>query len=318
MTNSDNRHQAPCSKTLAIRMQHLRFAMAAADCGSLRRAAEMFSVKHSVLSRSIGELEHLIGTALFERSSGGVKATPAGRSVLRIARLVMEQVDTLVEIGRSTGKGEAGRLAIGFATGIAGGELRATLSEFNRRAPSVDLAAIERSRFDLADALRNGTVDIAITPGRVLLPDVEIRALWCERILLALPENHPLTAFDTIAWKDLSAETIILGKLDRERDIEDLLISKLKCFGARPRLRQHDVGRNTVEGLTGLGIGVSLTLESDSRAGSAGLVYRELWDDEGPSKVRFFAHWQADNDNQALRRFVRLLAEHYPSVPDGN
>jgi DNA-binding transcriptional LysR family regulator len=99
------------------------------------------SVPHSALSRSIGQLEHLIGATLFERSSAGVRPTLAGKSVLRMARVVVEQVDALVEAGRSNGRGEVGRVAIGFCTSISAGNLRATLVNFKKRFPNIEVAA---------------------------------------------------------------------------------------------------------------------------------------------------------------------------------
>lgn len=174
----------------AVDLKHLRSAVAAADYGSIRQAAELLSIRHSILSRSICELEHRIGVRVFERSGGGVKPTPAGRSVLRVARLVLEQVDVLVATAKSNGRGEAGRLSVGFCTSISAGNLRATLTEFKKRFPQIELATIERSRTRLASALRNGTADILVVTGNVPLPDNDVRALWSERILVSLPENH--------------------------------------------------------------------------------------------------------------------------------
>jgi len=87
--------QPRMSRAHAVDLQQLRFAVTAADYGSIRQAAEVLSIRHSILSRSIRQLEHLIGVVVFERSGGGVKPTPAGRSVLWMARLILEQVDVL-------------------------------------------------------------------------------------------------------------------------------------------------------------------------------------------------------------------------------
>ena len=105
------------------------------------------------------------------------KTYPDRSNVLRIARLVLEQVDALVETGRHSGRGEAGRLSIGFCTSMSAGNLRATLLDFKNRSPYVDLATVERSRIRLMTALRNGTVDIVISPGGRLSPDN--KALRC-------------------------------------------------------------------------------------------------------------------------------------------
>ena len=111
-----------------------------------------------------------------------------------MARLILEQVDVLVATAKSNGRGEAGRLSIGFCTSISAGNLRATLTEFKYRHPQIELAAVERSRTHLATALRNGTADVLIVTGDAPLPGINVRTLWSERILVSLPEDHLLAA----------------------------------------------------------------------------------------------------------------------------
>jgi hypothetical protein len=113
----------------AVDLLHLRYAVAAADHGSFRRAAEVLLLQQSTLSRCIGQLEHSLGMTVFERSSGGVRATTAGRHFLRTARSIVEQMDSLVNSTHHVGRGEAGRLSVGFYTSISAGNLLATLVE---------------------------------------------------------------------------------------------------------------------------------------------------------------------------------------------
>lgn len=309
--------KARMSQVLAVDLQQLRFAIAATDYGSIRQAAELLSIRHSVLSRSIRQLEHRIGVNVFERSGGGVKPTPAGRSVLRMARLILEQVDVLVATARSNGRGESGRLSIGFCTSISAGNLRATLTEFKHRYSRIELATVERSRTRLATALRNGTVDILIVTGEVPLPDNTVRPLWSERILVSLPETHALAAGQVVHWTDLRNETVLLSQHDPGRELEDLLVSKLLSPADRPTIERHDVSRGIIKSLISMKLGISLVLESDIGASFAGLVYRELRDGTGPTRVDFSAHWRADNENPALHGFLKLLAERYPLLASG-
>lgn len=307
---SDRRNAAK-----AIELQQLRLAVAACDYGSFRRAAEALSIKHTVLSRSVAQFEYHVGTPLFERSSGGIKPTVAGRAVLRIARLVLEQVDTLVEAGRSGGRGESGHLVLGFCTSISTGNLRATLGDFKKRVPQVELTTMERSRLRLMTALCSGTVDLVVTPGRLLSKDTRARTLWSERILITLPQDHRLAGREIVHWTDLRNETIILSQYDPGRELEDLLISKLVLAEDRPRIERHDVSRGIIKSLISMGMGLSLVMESDMGASFAGLAYRELQDGTGPSRLDFYAHWRDDNENPALKRFLSLLTERYPSPP---
>ncbi|MDH2352217.1 LysR family transcriptional regulator [Bradyrhizobium sp. SSUT112] len=301
----------------AVDLQHLRFTVAAADHGSIRQAAELLSIRHSILSRSIRQLEHRLGVTLFERSGAGVRPTPAGRRVLRMARSILEQVDTLVATAQSSGLGEAGHLSIGFCNSMSAGNLRATLLEFKSRHPQIELAAVERSRTHLATALRNGTLDIMVATGETSFPDNKFRPLWSERILLSLPETHALAARSIVHWTDLREEKVLLSQDDVGTELEGFLFSKLVLSADRPKVERHEVSRGIVKSLVSMKFGISLVLESDIGASFAGLIYRELRDGTGPTRVDFFAHWREDNENAALRNFLKLLAERYPS-PTGD
>jgi len=102
-------------QTSAVDLQHLRYAVAAADHGSFRRAAEALLLRQSTLSRCIRRLEECLKITVFERSSGGVRATQAGRDFLRMARSILEPMDTLVIGAHGVGRGEAARLTVGLA-----------------------------------------------------------------------------------------------------------------------------------------------------------------------------------------------------------
>jgi DNA-binding transcriptional LysR family regulator len=147
--NSRSKDTILNNRASAVDLQHLRYAVSSADHGSFRRAAEVLLVRQSTLSRCIRQLEHSIGLTLFERSSGGVRVTPAGRDFLRTARSILEQMDSLVTSAHHTSRGEAGRLAIGFYTSLSVGNLRATLVDYQKRFSKVDVSMKESSRLRL-------------------------------------------------------------------------------------------------------------------------------------------------------------------------
>ncbi|WP_338025347.1 LysR family transcriptional regulator [Bradyrhizobium yuanmingense] len=111
--------------------------MAAADCGSFRGAAELLRSQQSSLSRTISEFEHHLVIAIFERFSGGVRPTQAGREVLRLVRSILEEFEALIATARAVHNGEIGRLSVGFCTSLSSGNLQASLLEFKRRFPHV-------------------------------------------------------------------------------------------------------------------------------------------------------------------------------------
>ena len=55
-------------------------------------------------------------------------------------------MDALAAIAHSAGRGEAGRLTVGFYTSLSSGNLRATLLDYAQRFPQIEVGMMERSR----------------------------------------------------------------------------------------------------------------------------------------------------------------------------
>ena len=229
----------------------------------------------------------------------------------------MEQLEALSTVAKASGRGEAGRLVIGFCTSLTTGNLRAALLDFRGRFPQVELGTIERSRTRLITALRNGVVDVHIATGETLPFDCKTIPLWSERILVALPTDHTLAGREVIYWTDLRNQTLLLSQYDPGTELEALLNTKSNASRDRPRIERHDVSRGAIKSLISMGIGVSLVLESDTGANVSGIIYRKLQNGTGPGRIDFSAMWREDNENPALANFLRLLSERYPFLPEG-
>ncbi len=252
---------------------------------------------------------------IFERSSRGVRATPAGRHFLRMTRSILEQIEALIASTRANRSGDEGRLVIGFCTSLTAGNLRATLLDFKKLFPEVELVTVERSRTRLTTALRNGVIDVSIITGDPQVFDSKTAPLWSERILVVLPSGHALAAREVVYWTDLREQTVLLSHYDPGHELENILNAKLISPEDRPRIERHDVSRGVIKSLIAVGFGISLVLESDIGANFSGLVYRELRDGTGPSRIGFSAVWRPDNENPAVQNLLKLLAERYPLGP---
>ncbi|MER8421087.1 LysR substrate-binding domain-containing protein [Mesorhizobium sp. M1329] len=299
---------------MAIELRHLRYAVAAAQYGSFRRAAEALGVKQSSLSRRIRQMEDRLGVAVFERSSSGVRLTTAGTEILRTSQHLVDGLDHMMASAKAAGRGESGRLAIGFYTSLSAGNLRASLMEYARRFPEVEIRTIEGARASLFVGLEHSTLDIAFVTGDPAVRDGGAMALWGERIMVALPESHPLTANEVVYWTDLRSETLLLSQRDPGPELRDILLAKLASPGVQPKIVSEDVSREGIMSLVSAGFGVSPICESGIGANYAGVVYRDVQDGNGLSWISYAAYWQRNNDNPALAHFLTLLEERYPSL----
>lgn len=319
MTRDSNpdRHTPFMVRAPAPNIQHLRYAIVAAEHGSFRRAAEALMLRQSTLSRKIQELEHIVGVRLFERSSAGARPTRAGQHFLRSARSILEQVNTLVVSARDDKPDNAGHLAVGFGTSLSSGDLRSILMEFSSRFPGAHVELIEQPRSRLVAALRTDAMDIAVMIEGTPEQGLQSMPLWDEKNVVLLPEEHPLALLDVITWNDLKDETILLSQQDLGPDLQHLLLSHFAAHEPRPRILLQDVSRGSIKNLVSTGGGISLMTEASIGTSIAGLIYRELGNGTGTARIRHAACWKDGNDNPALANFLKLLRERYPPLGTG-
>lgn len=301
-------------RALPIDLRQLRYTIAAADYRSMRRAAEALHLKESTLSRCVRDLEAELKVTLFERSRAGVRPTAAGVTFIISARRIMHDIDGITGLAKAGGRGEAGRLCLGFYNSLSAGNLRAALSEYRQRFPAVEIRTAEGARERLFNELDIGTLDVAIVTGDPT--GGPALALWSERIVVALSEQDPLAGQEFVSWTDLKGKTFLLGEHDPGPDVHDLLIANLAAPGDRPKVVKHNVSQSSIKALVGLGFGVTLVCDSCLGAHHTGVVYRETRDGQGACRIGYAAHWSNDNDNPALVTFLRLLRERYPPLAD--
>lgn len=301
---------------MSIELRHLRHIIAAAEQGSFRRAAQTLRLRQSTLSRRIRQIEERLGVVLFERNRGGARLTQAGKALVQSAGRLVEELNTAISTVTAIGRGDAGRLTVGFYTSLSTGNLRAALVNYFQLYPAVDVCAVERPRSQLFSELKSGSVDLGVITGNPNGFDGEIMPLWSERIVAAVPESHSLAAKPFVYWRELKAEPLLLTRRDPGSDIMDMLTARLAAPGDRPRVTSYDISGENVLSLVAAGLGVSLQCEASIGAAYSGVVYREVRDRSGPSRIEYTACWSKNNSNPALARFLELIhARHNSASP---
>jgi len=300
-----------------IELRQLRYLIAAAEAGSFSRAARNLNIKQATLSRHILNVEKRLGMTLFDRKTRGATLTSNGATYLSTAQRIVREFEELNAWVRATRKGKAGRLAIGFYTSFSAGNLRATLSEFDVRYPEVKLRGFERNRDMLLAGIENGSLDIAIMIGERLHSAVTSRPFWSERLLVAMPEGHPLAIRERIHWIDLTEERFLLTERDPGPEARNILLGKLGTFGHMPEIDVDDISRDTLLSAIALGRHISIIAETARGIQVPGVVFREVHENGGHARIGFSGYWREDNENPVLRRFLDFVAARYslPSMP---
>lgn len=298
-----------------IELRQLRYLIAAAEAGSFSRAARSLNIKQATISRHILETEKRLGMVLFDRKTRGATLTANGQIYLRTAQRIVKEFGELNAWVHATRNGHAGRLAVGFYTSFSAGNLRATLSEFDERYPEVRVRGFERDRDMLLAGIENGLLDIAILTGEAHFCGLMSRPFWSERILVAMPESHPLAARERIYWSDLTGERFLLTARDPGPETRNMLLGKLGMPGYMPEIDMDDIGRDTVLSTLALGGRISIVAESALGIQVPGVVFREVHENNGYMRIGFSGYWREHNENPVLRRFLDFVAARYSLPP---
>jgi flavin reductase (DIM6/NTAB) family NADH-FMN oxidoreductase RutF len=121
--------------------------------------------------------------------------------------------------------------------------------------PGLEIKLVEETQTDLVDALKAGSVDVALTYGFHLDPAFRTETLTEMPAYVLLPEGHALARNGSVEIADLAAEPMILLDLPMSRDY---FLGLFKAAGVEPRIALRSTSFETVRGLVGQGLGFSL------------------------------------------------------------
>lgn len=259
-----------------MELRHLRYFVAVAEEGSFTRAAARLHMAQPPLSTQIRRVEAQLGVELFDRTGRGIRLTDAGRALLPEARGLLAASDRAVELVQRVGRGEVGRLAVGFIPSASAGALPPILRAYRQARPDVALELRERSPDALVAGLHDRSLDVAFFY-RPLDDDVlDQRLVAREPLVAALPAGHPLAHRHAVAVAELAAEPFVLPARHELPGLHAHIVELCRDHGFDPRVAQSDVWLvQTIVGLVGAGVGVAL-VPASARLPRDGVAFRPL------------------------------------------
>jgi LysR family hca operon transcriptional activator len=161
------------------------------------------------LSRQIRDLESELGAQLLTRRARGIELTPAGRTFLDHARLVLSQVDAASEAARRVAHPSKPCFSMGFLTGHELKWMPEALRILRDELPNIDVMISSQYSPLLADGLSKGKIDAAFLRRETGMPELAYRVLLKEPLVVVLPSDHRLAARKAISPKDLVGEIFV-------------------------------------------------------------------------------------------------------------
>jgi DNA-binding transcriptional LysR family regulator len=290
-----------------IELRHLRYFLAVAETLHFSRAAKRLGIAQPPLSQQIRRLEQLLGHALFERTTRGVKLTLAGQLLAKRARSTLEKVDEDLSQVRRLGRGEEGTLTVGFSGSVMFTELPAAIQSYRRRYPKVELRLRELVTTAQIAGLLNGTLDLAFLRDGDPTEGIRITTLLKEKYVAVLPEAHPLAQRRSLSVKALKGEPFIMFARRKGPLAYDRTIACCERSGFRPNIVQDAPQWLTLVRLVAAGLGVSLAPACVARVAMPGAVYREM---NAPCRTSIDLGVKVGAESVLTKNFIEIASQH--------
>jgi len=239
--------------------QRLRYFVTLAEDPSLRRAAKQLGIDETTLSRRVTALEGELGIDLFVREKGrytGLSA--AGRSYLRDARRILQQLDRAAESAHAIAAGRTDRLRIGVCEDAAAGMLSRILLAFSTEKPQIAVELFELPTAAQADSLHAAEIDCGLLLPPVGIEGITVKPLWDESWLVALPTTHELSRLPQVTPEQLAEVHLVLTHPDLGPGCHLQALDALKYASKTRRPRYQVLSRATAIMLVQSGMGAAL------------------------------------------------------------
>jgi len=244
-----------------MELRQLRYFLALAEHRHFGRAAEALHIAQPSLSQQIRALEEDLGVTLFERSRRHVALTPDGEVLLHYATQMLALADDARRELADRGRLLRGRVRLGATPTLGGYLLPRLLRRFHQAFPGLDLTITEDGSDRLARELADGRLDLAllVEDSRVREGDLQFEFLLQERIMVGLPQNHPLSGRDAVSLAELREDGFILCR--EGYHLRTLTVEACQEAGFTPRVAVGGTEVATARRFVQAGLGVTLMPE---------------------------------------------------------
>jgi LysR family hydrogen peroxide-inducible transcriptional activator len=239
-----------------MEMHQLRYVVAVARTGNFSRAAEQCHVAQPSLSQQILKLEEELGERLFDRMKREARLTAHGEVFLRRAVKILAEVDAARREASEAQNLLRGTLTVGVLPTIAPYLLPGALARFTEKFPGVQIVIQEDTTARLVKLAHAYEIDFALLSEPVDDDRLEVRKLFSEELLLALPPGHPLTHKRSVTVADLRKERLIIMK--EGHCLGDQVLGFCDARKLKPNISFRSAQLETIQALVCAGLGISL------------------------------------------------------------
>jgi len=224
--------------------------------GTASRAAEVLRISQPAVSKAIQELERQVGFPLFHRVKGRMVATAEATLFLREVEASFAGLIHLRAAAARIRDFGSGEIRVASLSALSTTIMPKVLRAFQRRHPTVSITFQARMSSVVKDLVAGGQFDVGLAADEIDVTGVDATLFMRHRLVIALPDDHPLAARDLLRPADLHGQDFIaLAPEDTARRQIDALLAEQ---GIMPKIVLETPYSTTVCAMVQAGIGCGM------------------------------------------------------------
>ncbi|MEH6647301.1 LysR family transcriptional regulator [Sulfitobacter sp.] len=145
-----------------IKMRHLSAFVETVRCGSLKAASERINLTQPAISKTLKDLETILGATLLHRDRGGIELTREGAVFQQFAEQGLAALSHGLSSLDALSAGTATPLRIGALPSVAADLLPDVILRFADLSPATPVTVEDGRIGDLVGRLRSGDLDLVV------------------------------------------------------------------------------------------------------------------------------------------------------------
>jgi DNA-binding transcriptional LysR family regulator len=291
-----------------MELRHLRYFIAVAEELHFSKAAEKLHIAQPPLSQQIQQLEAELGVKLFDRKTKRqVQLTEAGKVFLQEAYQLLVQLESAVTLTQRTGRGETGKLRIGFTSLVIYDLLPLILRKFREQFLEVKIELLELTTSQQEEALRDSLIQVGFAHPPLEDDTLSYECIHKETLVVALSSTHSLAQKEYVSVRSLLNEPLIMFPRYLAPGLYDRIMSLFHQANFSPNITQEAIQMQTIIGLVSAGMGVAITPSSIQNLQRSGVVYRPILEEVPLIETAII--WQQDSLTPILENFLKCTQE---------
>jgi len=248
------------------------------------------------------------------RTKRTVRITAAGEALLAEAREILAREEWAKDQAKRAARGEVGALRIGYLASACFEFMPRLICEYRHRYPAVQVTIREMTPHQQEDVFDEGALHLGFS--RPLAArrrkSFEIRELYVDELLVALPSSHPLATRKVLKLQELEREKWILFSREQASGLFDQVLSACNKAKVQPRIISQPDNMQTLLTEVASNLGISVIPACIRNLYSEGVSFARIQGMK-PS-IPLEAQCKKEDLSPTLEAFVDLIDERIDAI----